>query len=104
MAYPVFRFGSYMVRVATCGDRTLDILTPPPVCIPPTCGYWTVCDPKRITMARVKFDPLDDPRELRRLLEQIDALNLEAQVIVVESPDQPGAGTAVLRRALEGPA
>ena len=103
MAYPAFRFGSFMVRVASCGDTTLDILSPPPVCVPPTCGYWTVCDPKRITMARVRFDPKSDPRDLRRLLEQIEGLNLEAQILVKESPDEPGAVTAALRKALEGP-
>ena len=98
MACPSFRFGSLVVRVSVCNDTTLGFLTPPPVCIPPSCGYFTVCNPRYITMAQVKWDPRRNPGELKEMLMQLERFNLDPQVVVIESPDEPGSAmTAVLR-------
>lgn len=92
---PVFRFGSFMVRIAECELGPLS-----DGCVPPSCDFYSVCKPPHRTVARVRFDPRSDPAEFRRLLEQVQRLELQIEVMVIGDPDRPGAATEALGRAL----
>jgi hypothetical protein len=91
---PRFKFGTFMVRVSSCELITLE------PCVPPSCANYSICYPG-YTMARVLFEPgISDPAELKKLLKQVQSLGLEAEVVVRESPDQPGEGVAALSKVL----
>lgn len=93
-----FRFGTFVVRVSECL-----FLTEEP-CVPPSCSYLTVCKPPYRTLARIAYIPrLTDVAEFRRLLQEVQRLNMDVEVVVGDPMSPQGLAMSpveVLQRDL----